>query len=184
MRTVVLVVLGLLVVSIGVVLALAATKPNIFRVQRSATINAPPDRIFPHIADFRSWPAWSPYEKKDPAMKKTFSGAAIGKGAIYEWDGDKNVGAGRIEITEATPPSRVALNLDMWKPFEAHNQVEFTLQPLGNATMVTWAMNGHTPFFAKIIHVFMDMDRMVGGDFEIGLANLKSIAEAKAIPEK
>ena len=171
-------IIGIIVVAlIAAVLIMAATKPDIFRVQRSTTVNAPPDKIFPHIIDFHSWPAWSPYERKDPAMKKTFSGAASGKGAIYEWDGDKNVGSGRIEITDASPPERVALNLDMLKPFAAHNKVEFTLQPQGSVTLVTWAMNGHTPYLAKILHVFMNMDRMVGGDFATGLANLKAVAE-------
>ena len=177
LTNIVLIVVAVLVIAIGIVLAIAATKPDTFRVQRSASINAPPEKIFPHIVDFRSWAAWSPYEHKDPAMKKTFTGAASGRGAVYEWDGDKNVGQGRIEITEASPPSRVALNLDMLKPFEAHNKVEFMLLPQGGATVVTWAMNGHTPFFAKVIHVFFNMDKMVGGDFEVGLANLKAVAE-------
>jgi hypothetical protein len=129
------------------------------------------------ISDFRNWAAWSPYEKKDPAMKKTYSGAPSGQGAIYEWDGDKNVGRGRIEITDASVPSRVALNLDMLAPFKAHNVVEFTLEPKGEFTTVTWAMNGRVPFFAKVLHVFFDMDRMVGQDFEAGLASLKAVAE-------
>jgi len=175
----VLLIIGIPVVAvIAAVLIIAATKPDTFRVQRSATIAAPAEAIFAHINDFHRWPAWSPYERKDPAMKKTFSGATTGEGAIYEWEGDKNVGKGRIEITDAAP-TRVALNLDMLKPFEAHNKVEFTLQPQGNATLVTWAMNGHTPYLAKILHVFFNMDRMVGGDFEAGLANLKAIAESQ-----
>jgi uncharacterized protein YndB with AHSA1/START domain len=149
----------------------------VFHVQRAASIKAPPDKIFPLINDFRSWASWSPYEHKDPAMKKTYSGAATGKGAIYEWDGDKNVGSGRIEIADTSPPNRVAIKLDMIKPFAASNRVEFTLQPQGDATNVTWAMNGHTPYLAKIMHVFLDVDRMVGQDFETGLANLKALAE-------
>jgi uncharacterized protein YndB with AHSA1/START domain len=170
-------ILVIVAVVIAAILAYAATKPDIFRVQRSIIIGAPAEKIFPHINDFHQWRAWSPYEHKDPAMQRTFSGAATGPGAIYEWDGDKNVGKGRIEITEATPPSRVAINLDMIKPFAAHNKVELTLQPQGDATTVTWAMQGHAPYLAKIMHVFMNMDRMVGGDFEIGLANLKAVAE-------
>ena len=165
------------VLGIAGVLVYASTKPDVFRVQRSASINAPAAKIFPMISDFRNWAAWSPYEKKDPAMKKTYSGAPSGRGAIYEWDGDKNVGRGRIEITEATPPSKIALNLDMLAPFETHNVVEFTLQPSGETTTVTWAMHGPVPFFAKVIHVFFDMDRMVGGDFEAGLSSLKAMAE-------
>jgi uncharacterized protein YndB with AHSA1/START domain len=176
-KTIAVVVVLLLVVAVGSVLAYAATKPDVFHVQRSASIKAPADKIFPLINDFRSWASWSPYEHKDPAMKKTYSGAAAGRGAIYEWDGDKNVGSGRIEIADTSPPNRVAIKLDMIKPFAASNRVEFTLQPRGDATNVTWAMNGHTPYLAKIMHLFLDVDRMVGQDFETGLANLKALAE-------
>src|SRR5262245_58905327 len=177
MKTIAIVIGVLLVVGIAAVLALAAAKPDVFRVQRAATIKAPPEKIFPLISDFRHWTAWSPYERKDPAMKKSFSGAAAGKGAVYEWDGDKNVGKGRIEITEATLPSKVALKLDFVRPFEAHNVVEFTLQPKGDATDVTWAMQGPAPFLSKVMQVFLNMDRMVGQDFEAGLANMKALAE-------
>jgi uncharacterized protein YndB with AHSA1/START domain len=177
LKTIALVVVTLLVVVVGVVLAYAATKPDAFRIQRSASIKAPPEKIFPLINDFRSWSSWSPYEHKDPAMKKTFSGAAVGKGAIYEWEGDKNVGSGRIEIADTAPPNKVSIKLDMIKPFAAHNQVEFRLEPRGDVTDVTWAMNGHTPYLAKVMHVFIDVDRMVGQDFEAGLASLKSVAE-------
>ncbi len=164
-------------VAIAAVLIYAATKPDAFRIQRSLTIAAPPEKIFPHLNDYRAWQAWSPYEKKDPAMKRTFSGPATGPGATYEWDGDKNVGKGRIEITEVSPNAHIAFNLDMLKPFEAHNKGEFTLEPQGNTTVVTWAMYGRSPYLAKIMHVFFSMDRMVGGDFESGLASLKAIAE-------
>jgi uncharacterized protein YndB with AHSA1/START domain len=166
-----------IVIPIIAILAYAATKPDTFRVQRTTSIKAPPDKIFTTLNDFQSWGAWSPYETKDPTMKRTFSGPTKGKGAVYEWEGDKNVGQGRMEITESAPPSKVALNLDMIKPFAAHNVVEFTLEPQGDATRVTWAMNGRTPYIAKIVHVFFDMDRMVGKDFEAGLANLKTLAE-------
>jgi len=176
-KTIALIVIVLLVVSVAAVLAYAATKPDTFRIQRATSIKAPSDKVFALLSDFQRWGAWSPYETKDPDMKRTYSGAAKGKGAVYEWDGDKNVGKGRIEITDASPPSKVTLNLDMIKPFEAHNIVEFTLEPKGDATTVTWAMNGHTPFIAKVVHVFVDMDRMVGRDFETGLANLKALAE-------
>jgi uncharacterized protein YndB with AHSA1/START domain len=166
-----------IVVVIAAILIFAATKPDVFRIQRSTTIAAPADKIFPHLVDYQRWSAWSPYEKKDPAMKRTFSGPAAGPGAIYEWDGDKNVGKGRIEVTEVSPNARLAFNLDMLKPFEAHNKGEFTLEPQGNATVVTWAMHGPAPYFSKIMQVFCSMDRMVGGDFEKGLADLKAIAE-------
>jgi uncharacterized protein YndB with AHSA1/START domain len=176
-KTTALVVAVLLLAAGGVVLAYAATKPDTFRVQRTATIKAPPEKIFPLINDFRSWNSWSPYEHKDPAMKKTYSGASAGKGAVYEWDGDKNVGSGRIEISDASPPHKVSIRLNMIRPFAARNRVDFTLQPNGDSTNVTWAMNGQTPYLAKIAHVFLDMDRMVGRDFEAGLASLKAIAE-------
>lgn len=168
-----------IVVASGVagVVVLAATKPDVFQVQRSIRIAAPPEKIFPLINDLHNFGSWSPYEKKDPAMKRTFSGPASGTGAAYEWDGDKNVGKGRMEIADTSPPSKVTINLDMLKPFAASNIVEFTLVPQGDATDVTWAMQGKTPFIAKVVHVFIDMDTMVGGDFATGLTNLKAAAE-------
>ena len=166
-----------IVVLVAAVLILAATKPDTFRVQRAASIKAPPEKIFALIKDFNRWGAWSPWEKKDPAMKRTFGATTSGKGAVYAWEGNKDVGQGRMEIAESVPPSKVALNLDFVKPFKAHNLVEFTLEPKGDATNVTWAMQGDTPYFAKIIHVFINMDQMVGKDFETGLANLKASAE-------
>ena len=168
--------LGVMAV-IAAILIFAATKPDIFRVQRAAGIKAPPEKIFAIINDFKRWDAWSPWEKKDPAMKRTFGATTDGKGAVYAWEGNKDVGQGRMEIAESVPPSKVTLKLDFLKPFEAHNIVEFTLVPQGDSTNVTWAMQGPTPFFAKIIHVFIDMDSVVGKDFEAGLANLKAIAE-------
>ena len=167
----------IVVVLLAGVLIFAATKPDTFRVQRSSSIKAPPEKIFALINDFHSWVSWSPYETKDPAMKKTFSGPAGGKGAVYEWDGDKNVGKGRMEISDTAPPSNVTIKLDFVKPFEAHNIVVFTLEPKGDSTGVTWAMQGPVPYVAKIVHVFLDMDSMVGKDFESGLANLKAISE-------
>jgi carbon monoxide dehydrogenase subunit G len=167
-----------IVVLIAAVLILAATRPDTFRVQRAASIKAPPEAIFSLINDFHRWGTWSPWEKKDPAMKRTFGAATRGKGAVYAWEGNKDVGQGRMEIAESVPPSRVAIKLDFVQPFEAHNTVEFTLEPNGDATNVTWTMQGDTPYFAKIIHLFIDMDRMVGKDFETGLANLKPAAEA------
>lgn len=165
------------VMLIAGVLIFAATRPDTFRVERSASIKAPPERVFALINDFERWDAWSPWEKKDPAMKRTFGAATSGKGATYAWDGNKDVGQGSMEIVESVPPSKVALRLDFVKPFEAHNTVEFRLSPMGGATNVTWAMQGPVPYFAKIIHVFIDMDKMVGKDFEAGLASLKANAE-------
>jgi uncharacterized protein YndB with AHSA1/START domain len=171
------VILAVLLLIVGVVLANAAAKPDTFRVERTASIKAPPERIFPLIDNFDNWGAWSPYEKKDPAMKRTRSGAPSGKGSVYAWDGDRNVGRGRMEIADATPPSTLTLKLDFEKPFEAHNIVNFTMVRRGDATDVTWAMQGRVPFLAKVVHVFINVDRMVGQDFEAGLANLKALAE-------
>ncbi|MGH8768559.1 MAG: SRPBCC family protein [Burkholderiales bacterium] len=162
---------------IASVLVFAATKPDTFRVQRAASIKAPPEKVFALINDFNRWGAWSPWEKKDPAMKRTFGAATSGKGAVYAWEGNKDVGQGRMEIAESVPPSSIRINLDFVKPFEARNLVEFTLEPEGDLTNVTWAMQGDTPYFAKIIHVFINMDKMVGTDFEAGLANLKAVSE-------
>jgi uncharacterized protein YndB with AHSA1/START domain len=166
-----------LVVLVVALLIYAATKPDTFRVQRSASIKAPAEKIFALINDLRDFNTWNPYEKKDPNIKGNYSGPSRGKGAAYAFEGNKEVGKGSIEITEATPPHKVAMNLNMIHPFEAHNIVEFTLQPDGTATNVTWSMHGPLPYIAKIVHLVFDMDRMVGKDFEAGLANLKAVAE-------
>jgi len=167
----------IIVVLVVALLIYAATKPDTFRVQRAISIKAPPEKIFLLINDLHNWSAWSPYEKKDPMMKRTLSGAANGKGAVYEWEGDRNVGKGRMEITDTSPPSRVTINLDFVKPIEAHNIAEFTLEAKGDSTNVTWAMHGPNSYMAKVIHIFFSMDSMVGKQFETGLANLKTIAE-------
>jgi len=159
------------------VLAYAATKPDTFRVERSANIAASSEKIFPHINDLKSWGAWSPWEKMDPAMKKTPGGAPSGKGAVYEWDGNDQVGKGRMEIMESSPPSKITIKLDFMKPFEAHNMAEFALERKGDSTHVTWAMFGPQPYMAKVMSIFIDCDRMVGKQFEEGLANLKAITE-------
>jgi uncharacterized protein YndB with AHSA1/START domain len=165
------------VVLLAAVLAFAAMKPDTFRVQRATSIKAPPEKIFPLISDLHNWHSWSPYEKKDPEMKRTHSGAANGKGAVYEWEGNGDVGKGRMQITDTSAPSRVTIKLDFVEPFEAHNIVDFTLEPKGDTTNVTWGMHGPAPFFSKVMQVFVDMDSMVGKDFEVGLANLKAVAE-------
>ena len=166
-----------IVVLIAAVLIFAATKPDTFRVERSAAIKAPPEKVFALINDFKRWDAWSPWEKKDPAMKRTWGAVTSGKGAMYAWEGNSDVGQGSMEIAESVAPSKVALKLDFVKPFEAHNIVVFTLEPKGGTTNATWAMEGPVPYFAKIIHVFLDMDSMVGKDFEAGLASMKATAE-------
>ncbi len=162
---------------LAALLIYAATQPDTFRIQRAATIKAPPERIFAVLNDFLRWESWSPWEKKDPAMKRTFSAVTSGKGAVYAWEGNRDVGQGRMEIAESVPPSKVAIKLDFVKPFEAHNIVEFTLEPKGDSTNVTWAMQGPMPYISKLITVFVNMDSMVGKDFEAGLANLKTVTE-------
>jgi hypothetical protein len=144
----------------------------VFRVQRGASIQAPPERIYPLIADFERWGEWSPYEKKDPGMKRSI------QGRVYAWEGNREVGAGRMEIVEAAAPSKLRLKLDFSRPFEAHNMVEFSLERKSDATRVTWDMQGPAPFISRVIGLFLDMDAMVGKDFEAGLARLKAIAEA------
>ena len=156
-------------VLIAGLLIFAATKPDTFRVQRATSINAPPEKIFALINDLHNWGAWSPWEKMDPAMKRTHSGTAQGTGAGYAWDGNSKVGKGRMEITDTSPPSKIVIKLDFDKPFEAHNVSEFTLDPKGDATDVTWAMYGPNTFLGKVIQVFMSMDDMVGKQFETGL---------------
>jgi uncharacterized protein YndB with AHSA1/START domain len=172
------VVLAVLVLAAGGIAAYAAiTQPDTFRVTRSLDMAAPPEKIYSVLSDFRRSGEWSPYEKLDPDMKRTFSGAAAGKGAVYEWDGDSNAGAGRMEIAEAVPAQSVTLRLDFRRPFEATNTVEYKLLPKGDTTQVSWDMHGPMPFISKVICVFVDFDRMIGKDFEAGLANLKALVE-------
>jgi carbon monoxide dehydrogenase subunit G len=164
-------------VAIAAILVYAATRPDDFRVQRATRIKAPPEKIFALINDLHRWDSWSPWEKMDPAMKRTFSGAASGKGAAYAWEGNSKVGEGRMEIADTSPPSRVIVKLDFIKPFEGHNTAEFTLEPKGDSTDVTWAMYGPSAYIAKVIGIFVSMDKMIGKEFETGLANMKSVAE-------
>ena len=171
------IVAAVVVALIAGILVYAATKPDSFRVQRSASIKAPPDKIFPLINDLKAWAAWSPFEKKDPAMKRSFGPITAGKGATYDWQGDRSVGQGHMEIIEASPPDKVLIKLDFIKPFEAHNNGEFTLEPKGDNTLVTWAIYGPSAYVTKVMGVFVNMDTMIGRDFEAGLADLKAAAE-------
>jgi hypothetical protein len=166
-----------LITLIAIVLGLAAMKPDSFQVQRSASMQAPPEKVVGLIDDFHNWGSWSPWEKLDPAMKKTFSGASRGKGSVYAWEGNSKVGAGRMEILDATG-SKVMIKLDFLKPFETHNVAEFTVEPQGSATQVIWGMRGPSPFVSKIMQVFVSMDGLIGKDFETGLANMKTVAES------
>jgi uncharacterized protein YndB with AHSA1/START domain len=166
-----------LAVAIAGVLILAATKPEVFRVQRSIAVKAPPDGIFALINDFHQWRSWSPYEDRDPNLQRSYSGAENGTGAVYAWEGNKNVGSGRMEILDASAPAKIVIKLDFFTPFEGHNTAEFTMLPQGDATHVTWLMHGPAPFMNKVMQVFMNLDKMIGRDFEVGLANLKRLTE-------
>ena len=170
-------ILLIVVLALVALLIAAAFRPDTFRVERAIQINAPADRIYPLIDDFHRWTAWSPWEKRDPALKRDYSGAASGKGAVYAWEGNKDVGQGRMEILEAVPPSRIVIKLDFLKPFEAHNTAEFTLQPAGGGTELRWVMHGPQPYLFKLMNLLFNMDKMVGKDFEAGLASIKAIAE-------
>jgi uncharacterized protein YndB with AHSA1/START domain len=166
-----------IVVVVAGVLLFAATRPDSFTVTRAITINAPPQKIHALLSDFQAWRNWSPWENKDPGMKRQLSATTAGTGAKYAWDGNKEVGQGEMTISSSTPPSQVVIQLHFMKPFEARNEVDFTLVPQGEATQVTWLMRGPAPFINKLMGLFMNFDKMIGKDFEAGLANLKALAE-------
>lgn len=167
---------GLIVLIIVVVIAMAAMKPAAFRIARCVTMNTTPDTIFVLLNDFHNWASWSPWEKLDPNLQRTFTGAASGKGSVYEWSGNKKAGTGRMEILDSTP-TKITIQLDFIKPFTAHNMIECTLEPKGSTTEMTWAMTGNNNFIAKLFGMVMNMDKLVGKDFETGLANLKAQVE-------
>ena len=162
-----------------VIVALAASRPNDFRIERHIDIAAPAETIHPHINDFHNWAAWSPWEKLDPNLQRTYSGAPSGKGAVYEWTGNKKVGTGRMEIKDTQAPRLVNIALDFLKPFKASNTTDFTLVPSGSGTKVTWAMIGSSPFPMKVFGLFMNMDEAVGKDFAKGLESLKAVCEQR-----
>ena len=161
-----------------IVVAFATMQPDRFEVQRTVTIKAPPEKIVGMIGDFRQWPSWSPWEQLDPGMTRTFSGPASGKGAVYHWKGNSDVGEGRMEITDMAAPSRVVIKLDFTEPMESRNVTQFTLEPQGEMTKVNWEMAGPMSFVTKLVSIFMSMDKMVGRDFEKGLAKMKAVAES------
>jgi polyketide cyclase/dehydrase/lipid transport protein len=176
--TVALIGLGL---GIAGLLALAAVRPETYRVERSRRIQAPAEIVFAQIEDFRAWAAWSPWETLDPNMKRTYEGPARGAGAAYAWDGNRHVGSGRMTIVESTPPTALACRLEFREPFASVANTAFTLQPDGDrAVAVTWAMDGTNGFTGKLISIFVSMDRMIGGQYERGLATLESVATAAA----
>jgi uncharacterized protein YndB with AHSA1/START domain len=169
-------VLALATLTVGGVLIYAATKPDSFTVQRSATITASPEKLFAQINDIKAFNKWNPFALKDPAMKLRYEGATSGPGAAYVWESE-TVGVGRMEVIEAASPNRVAMRLAFEKPFQATNRVDFTLMPQGSTTQVTWVMSGSMPYSHKLMTIFVDMDKMIGSDFETGLANLKAATE-------
>lgn len=156
----------------------AASRPNTFSLVRSAEFRAPPERVFGQLNDFKNWAAWSPWEEMDPSMQRSFTGAAAGKGAKYAWVGNKKVGEGNMEITRSVAASNIELDLNFLKPFKASNVTEFTLSPTQNGTHVKWEMRGPLNLMMKVMHMFMNMDSMVGKDFEKGLSKLKTIVES------
>jgi len=165
-----------LVALLAALLVLAATRPDSFRVERRTVVQVPAERILPMIADFHRWAEWSPWEKLDPAMKRTFGGPAAGVGSTYAWSGNRDVGSGRMEVKTAAA-DKVSIQLDFIEPFEGHNTADFLLAPQGNGTEVRWVMSGPAPFVTKLMGVFISMDAMIGKDFEKGLAQLKAAAE-------
>src|SRR5262249_51462751 len=180
-RKIVLAVLAVVVVFIIVV----STRPSTFHIERSITTSAPAENAYAQVNDFHAWAAWSPWEKMDPGMKKTFEGSTSGQGAVYAWTGNDKVGEGRMTIEKADKPSQIAIKLEFLKPFAATNTATFTFAPAGGGTpgtRVTWAMDGENNFMAKAASMFMDMDKMIGGDFERGLSGLKTAAESAPKP--
>ncbi|HEX6765385.1 MAG TPA: SRPBCC family protein [Polyangiaceae bacterium] len=172
-----------ILVAVGLVLSglavVVATRPAAFRVARSITIDAPPEVPFALVNDFHEWPVWSPYEKLDPAVTRTFEGPRSGTGAVYAYSGNDKVGTGRITLEKSAAPSSIALRLDFIKPFTVTNRGSFTFEPQGPGTKVTWAMEGRNNFVFKAFSLLMDMDKLVGTEFERGLAAMKSAAEQR-----
>ncbi len=172
--------LVVIVVAVSALVLFAATRPDSYRVVRTATMQATPSGVFGLLNDFHRWDTWSPWEHLDPNMKRIHSGAAQGLGAVYAWDGNKKAGMGRMEITGSEPHSSITIKLDFLKPFESHNTTMFTLAAEETATRVTWTMEGPSSFMTKLMGIFVSMDKMIGKDFDAGLANLTRVAEQSA----
>lgn len=164
-------------VLVVILVVVVATRPADFRYERSITVAAPPSAVFPHLNDLRKWQEWSPFAKKDPDAKVVFEGPAEGKGAAMSWAGDQNVGEGKMTITETKPNEMVQYRLDFIKPFTGTNVAEFTFTPEGNGTKVVWSMTGKNNFVSKAFCLFVDCEKMIGDDFEKGLADLKGLVE-------
>lgn len=177
---VLLAIAAVVVLVVAVLAVVVAMQPSEFRIQRSATINASAPAVFAQVNDFHSWPAWSPWAKLDPSVKNSYEGAAAGTGAAFAWAGNSKVGEGRMTIVESRPSELVRIKLEFFKPFAATNTAEFTFRPEGERTAVTWSMYGHNNFVARAVCLFVDMDKALGGEFDKGLAAMKSVAEASA----
>jgi Polyketide cyclase / dehydrase and lipid transport len=171
----ILLALAVLVVVAAVVIAL---QPSHFRIARTLTMRAPAPVVFAQVNDFHNWRAWSPFAQVDPAMQESYAGAAAGMGAVYTWSGDKRAGEGRMTLTDSLSPERIRIRLEFVRPMTATNTAEFTFQPQGDGTAVTWSMEGDRNFLFKAVGLFMNMDKIVGGEFEKGLQQMKSIVEA------
>jgi hypothetical protein len=172
------VLLGLVVIA-TVLVALALTRPDTFEVRRTIVVNAPPAKLAGYLNDFRQWTVWSPWERLDPAMRRTYSGPPRGQGAVYAWSGNDKVGEGRMEIVDDGAPTRIVIDVDFVKPFASQAQTVFELTPQGAGTVVTWTMSGPTPFISKLVGLFASMDDMIGDDFDEGLRQLKAAAEGR-----
>ena len=177
LKRIIIGVLIAIVVIVAGLIVVVATQPEDFKVTRMTTIKAPPDRVFEQVNDFHKWEAWSPWAKIDPNMKTTYSGAPAGVGSSYAWVGNDDVGEGKMTIAESHPPQQIKIDLDFIKPFAAKNVTEFMFKPDGDVTEVTWTMSGKNNFVAKAVCLVMNMDKMVGGDFEKGLAQMKTVVE-------
>jgi hypothetical protein len=173
------IVVAVVVIAVGAI-AVIVTQPSEFRIVRTATMRAPASAVFAQINDFHRWQAWSPWARRDPSMKQTYEGAPAGEGAVYTWTGNREVGTGRMTIVESRPGERIRIKLEFFEPFAATNTSEFAFRPEGDGTAVTWSMTGRNNFVGKAIGLVMNMDRMIGGDFESGLAAMRSVAEASA----
>jgi uncharacterized protein YndB with AHSA1/START domain len=179
MRKFILIVLAVIVVGVAVFAGVVAMQPADFHIARSANIAAPPSDVFAQVNDFHKWEAWSPWLKLDPAAKTTYEGPAAGTGAIFKWSGNSEVGAGAMTLTESRPNELIKIKLDFEQPFKDTSAVEFTFQPEGTQTVVTWNMSGPRTFVTKAIALVLNMDKMIGDRFDEGLANMKSVVEAK-----
>jgi uncharacterized protein YndB with AHSA1/START domain len=174
--------LVLVLIVVGLVIVIAS-RPSEFRVERTTVVAAPPAAVFAQVNDFHKWDAWNPWAKMDPALKQTYEGAPAGAGAVYTWAGNRQVGEGRMTIVESRPNDLIRVRLEFLKPFANTSLAEFTFKPQGTQTAVTWSMTGTNNFMAKAFHLVMNMDRMIGGQFDKGLADMKSTVEAGPRPE-